>query len=151
MLGLATGVAASTLAAASIRAAAADQIPVARASFTAIVDDKTFVVDYGPLGQASLGQDVLTFAGGTFTSQGCRRYGFEAAPYWLRLEGDIVHFRAEMESPDAGTIAFTGSIAGDTLDAASLWTRERWYRTVRLESWYRGRLAEPGQALPRKS
>jgi hypothetical protein len=151
MLGLATGVAAGTLAASSICLAAAAQVAVEHASFAALVDDMTFVVEYGPLGQASLGQDVLTFARGMFASEGCRRYGFEAAPYWLRLAGEVVHFRAEMESPEAGTIAFTGSIAGDSLEAASLWTRKRWYRTVRLESWYLGRLSEPGQALPRKS
>ena len=133
------------------RATPAGLIETDREAFSALLDAKTFVVAYGPAGKPSLGEDVLTFADGLFTSRGCERYGFEAAPYWLRLDGEIVHFRAEMHSPEAGIIAFTGHVAGDTLDATSVWTRERWYRTIRLDSWYQGKLAEPGQPLPRKS
>ena len=133
------------------RATPAGSARADRDALRTLLDDKTFVVAYGPAGKPSLGEDVLTFADGVFTSRGCERYGFAAAPYWLRLDGDIVHFRAEMHSPEAGIIAFTGHVAGDTLDATSVWTRERWYRTVRLDSWYQGKIAEPGQPLPRKA
>jgi hypothetical protein len=133
------------------RSTPAGSIETDREAFRALLDAKTFVVAYGPAGKPSLGEDVLTFADGLFASRGCERYGFEAAPYWLRMDGDTVHFRAEMHSPEAGIIAFTGHVAGDTLDATSVWTRERWYRTVRLDSWYQGKLAAPGQPLPQKS
>jgi hypothetical protein len=118
--------------------------------FRSPLDGKVFIVDYGPMGHASLGLDVLTFAAGTFASQGCERLGFAAAPYWLRGEPDGVHFRAEMTSSEHGTLAFTGLVRGAEIEVASLWTRQRWYRTVRLESWYRGRLADPDQPLPTK-
>ena len=114
------------------------------------LDGKVFVVDYGPLGKASLGEDVFRFDDGWFTSTGCQRYGFSAAPYWLRVDGEDMLFRAELTSPEAGVMVITGTISGDALEAASVWTRERWYRTVRLESWYAGMLAAPGQALPEK-
>ncbi len=121
------------------------------AVFRSPLDDKVFVVDYGPLGRASLGLDVLTFRAGTFASEGCERLGFRAAPYWLRGQGDDVHFRAEMTSVEHGTLAFEGLVRGAEIEVASLWTRQRWYRTVRLESWYRGRLAPPDRPLPKKS
>ncbi len=114
------------------------------------LDGKVFVVDYGPSGKPSLGEDVFSFSDGLFTSTGCQRYGFSAAPYWLRVEGEQVLFRAELVSPEAGVMLMTGTISDDAIEAASIWTRERWYRTVRLESWYRGALAAPGQPLPEK-
>jgi hypothetical protein len=114
------------------------------------LDGRVFVVDYGPSGKASLGEDVFSFDDGLFTSMGCQRYGFSAAPYWLRVDGDDVLFRAELVSPEAGVMLMTGTISGDTIEAASVWTRERWYRTVRLESWYTGVRAAPGQPLPEK-
>lgn len=124
--------------------------PTAEAVFRSALDGKVFVVDYGPLGKPSLGRDVLTFADGTFASQGCERLGFAAAPYWLRVEGPVVHFRAEMTSAEHGTLAFTGRVENGGIEAASLWTRERWYRTVLLQSWYLGRLAAPDEPLPSK-
>lgn len=145
---------ASVLANAAPVAAVATASPLATSAaevaFARHLDGMVFVVDYGPLGQPSLGQDVLTFADGTFASQGCERLGFAAAPYWLRVEGDVVHFRAEMTSAEHGTLAFTGRVENGGIEVASRWTRERWYRTVLLESWYQGRLAEPGEPLPSK-
>jgi hypothetical protein len=120
------------------------------ASFHPLLDGLVFVVDYGPLGKKSLGQDVLIFEDGLFASRGCQAMGFGAAPYWLRVEDDTIQFRAEMSSAEHGILAFTGRIAGEQIEVTSLWTRQRWYRTVVLESWYRGSTAEPGQPLPTK-
>jgi hypothetical protein len=114
------------------------------------LDGKVFIVTYGPRGEPSLGEDVLSFQDGLFTSAGCQRYGFSAGPYWLRVDGDNVLFRAELISPEAGVMILTGAVAGDTIEAGSTWTRERWYRTVTLESWYAGALAAPEQPLPQK-
>lgn len=137
----------------SARANGAEPVPppAAEAVFRSALDGKVFVVDYGPLGKPSLGRDVLTFADGAFASQGCERLGFAAAPYWLRVEDDAVYFRAEMTSVEHGTLVFTGRIENGGIEVASLWTRERWYRTVLLESWYRGRLAAPDEPLPSKT
>jgi hypothetical protein len=121
------------------------------AGFLGLLDGKDFIVEYGPVGEPSLGQDVLSFESGRFRSRGCSDLGFVPAPYWLRLEGDAIRFRAAMESPEHGYIDFTGEVVGEHIEAGSIWTRERWYRTVVLESWYRGALAAPGQALPEKS
>lgn len=131
-------------------AVAASQAPD-EVAFLALLDGNVYGVDYGPSGEPSLGKDVLTFLDGTFASRGCARYGFAAAPYWLRLADGRIHFKCEMTSPEMGIFAFVGQVAGPDITATSLWTRKRWYRTVRLESWYRGSLAQPGRPLPEKS
>lgn len=125
--------------------------PLDEAAFRSVLDGRNFIVEYGPVGEESLGEDVLSFTDGRFASRGCSDLGFAPAPYWLRLDSAIVRFRAAMESPEHGSIDFTGEVTGERIEAGSIWTRERWYRTVVLESWYRGVLAAPGQALPTKS
>lgn len=124
--------------------------PFDASAFRAVLDGRNFIVAYGPVGEESLGQDVLSFTDGRFASRGCSDLGFVPAPYWLRLEADTVRFRAAMESPEHGFIDFTGEVVGERIEAGSIWTRERWYRTVVLQSWYRGALAAPGQELPAK-
>lgn len=121
------------------------------ATFRALLDGLVFLVEYGPKGEPSLGQDVLSFADGLFASRGCNSMGFAPAPYWLRVDDTSIQFKAEMVSAEHGELAFIGRITGDEIDVTSLWTRQRWYRTVLLESWYQGRIADPDEPLPTKS
>lgn len=121
------------------------------AAFRALLDGSVFTVEYGPMGEPSLGQDVLSFADGLFASRGCNSMGFAPAPYWLRIDDASIQFKAEMASAEHGKLVFTGRITGDEIDVSSLWTRQRWYRTVLLESWYQGRIADPDEPLPTKS
>ena len=121
------------------------------ALFRGLLDGSVFLVEYGPMDQPSLGQDGLSFEDGLFASRGCNSMGFAPAPYWLRVTDAAIQFRAEMASAEHGELAFRGRVTGDEIDVTSLWTRQRWYRTVLLESWYRGRIADPGEPLPTKS
>jgi hypothetical protein len=86
--------------------------------------------------------DRLVFSDGMFASAVCRRYNFADAPYWVRVEGDRIHFLAEMTSPTDGTMRWKGTIQGDTLEGTMRWTKKRWYWTIDTEHQIRGKLDE---------
>jgi hypothetical protein len=71
--------------------------------------------------------DQLTFSNEKFSSAICKKYNFAEAPYWVRIEGDRVHFLAELASPTDGTMRWEGTMRGDTLEATMRWTKTRWY------------------------
>src|SRR5918996_4648296 len=67
------------------------------------LDGKTFhgaILDDQGVERAN---DVVSVKDGKFQSVNCERFGFGEAPYWMRVEGDIVHFFVEMTHPDNGT------------------------------------------------
>ena len=78
-------------------------------------------------------EDTFTFEDGTFSSAMCKRYNFAAAPYWLRQEGDKVHFRAELESTTDGVMVWQGVISNGMLEGTMRWTKKRWYWTIDTE------------------
>ena len=84
--------------------------------------------------------DQLMFSDGKFSSAVCKRYNFAAAPYWVRVEGDQVHFLAELTSPTDGRMLWKGTIRGDALEGTMRWTKKRWYWTVDAEHKIRGKL-----------
>lgn len=84
--------------------------------------------------------DQLMFSDGMFSSAVCKRYNFTAAPYWVRVEGDRVHFLAELTSPTDGRMLWKGSIRGDTLEGTMRWTKKRWYWTIDTEHKITGKL-----------
>ncbi len=94
--------------------------------------------------------DELMFSNGMFGSMLCRRFNFSDAPYWIRREGDRIHFLAEMTSPTDGKMVWKGTIRGDTLEGTMRWTKERWYWTIDTEHKIRGTLQTEahGRRLP---
>lgn len=84
-------------------------------------------------------KDVLSFEGGKFSSKACSRYGFTAAPYWVRRDADGLHFLAELRSPENGTMRFEGTYDGKKLQATALWTKKRWYWTIEQKFHFTGR------------
>lgn len=85
-------------------------------------------------------EDQLMFADGKFSSAVCKKYNFVTAPYWTRVEGDRVHFLAELKSPTDGTMVWKGSIRGNVLEGTMRWTKKRWYWTINTEHKIRGKL-----------
>ena len=83
-------------------------------------------------------EDRLVFNNGKFASDNCMRLGFGESPYWIRIEGDRVHFLSETTSPSHGTMVWKGTITGDRIEATYRWTKERWYWTLRREYQIRG-------------
>jgi hypothetical protein len=93
-----------------------------------IVDDKGIVRS----------KDVVSFKDGQFHSVTCARFGFAGAPYWMRVQGDAVHFFAESAHPDHGTMVFKGTVRGSHAEWTAVWTKERWYWSIRREIAFRG-------------
>lgn len=94
--------------------------------------------------------DVLTFSNGIFSSEICKRYNFKGAPYWVRVEGDQVHFLAELTSPTDGRMLWKGTIRGGILKGTMRWTKKRWYWTIDTEHKISGKL-EKGQGTVSRS
>lgn len=84
--------------------------------------------------------DKLIFSDGMFGSMLCRTFNFSDTPYWIRREGDQIHFLAEMTSPTDGKMVWKGTIRGDTLEGTMRWTKERWYWTIDTEHKIQGKL-----------
>lgn len=89
--------------------------------------------------------DQLEFRDGKFSSMICKRYNFSAAPYWVRREGDQVHFLAELTSPTDGKMVWKGTIKGESLEGTMHWTKKRWYWTIDTEHNIRGTLGKAVQ------
>jgi len=116
------------------------------ATYTAPLDGRTFsarIVRSGDTG--NLG-DEMVFNNGMFSSAVCRTFNFAEAPYWVRLEGDQVHFLAELTSPTDGRMLWKGTIRGDTLEGTMRWTKERWYWIIDTEHKIRGASKKPSAA-----
>jgi len=83
---------------------------------------------------------MLLFKDGKFISENCKPYGFVEGPYWLRFDKDSVHFFAELKSPTHGTMVWKGTVKGDKIEGNLVWTRERWYWTIRRTFNFAGSL-----------
>ncbi len=106
----------------------------AATSSTALLDGMSFAAR----NEVTKSDDRLMFRGGRFISEACIPFGFAESPYWVRTEGDKIHFLAEIESPTHGKMLWRGTVSGDNIDASYLWTKERWYWTIRREYRLRG-------------
>jgi hypothetical protein len=102
------------------------------------LDGKTFhgeIVDDKGVVRA---KDVVSFKDGKFRSVNCERFGFGEAPYWMRVEGDVVHFLVEMTHPDNGTMLFRGAVHGSRAEWSAVWTKKRWYWSIRRDISFQG-------------
>jgi hypothetical protein len=95
-----------------------------------------FVGPFGAEAESNPKQDTFTFKDGKFATGSCLEWGFTPAPYWLRRGADGLHFLAELESPEHGTMRYEGVFDGQKLTVTGYWKKERWYWTV--ERTYRG-------------
>lgn len=82
--------------------------------------------------------DVVSFSGGKFHSVTCERFGFSEVPYWIRTEGDAVHFLAEAAHPENGSMRFKGMVRDGRAEWTAVWTKTRWYWSIRREIAFRG-------------
>jgi len=103
-----------------------------------LLDGKTFVAQSGEKGKKASNKDTIVFRDGRFLSEGCIQWGFGDAAYAAGVEGDGIRFQARTVSPTHGAMAWNGLVKGDTIEATSIWTRDRWYWKMKREYWYRG-------------
>jgi hypothetical protein len=124
------------------RAAASESPPEPPVAVAAPLDGRTFSARIVRAGSGEDGplEDELLFSDGMFSSAICKTYNFAEAPYWVRREGDRIHFLAELTNPTDGTMLWKGTIEGGTLDATMQWTKKRWYWTIDTEHDIRGEL-----------
>ena len=107
---------------------------------SSFLDGKTFVAQSGEKGKQASNKDTIVFRDGRFLSEGCSPFGFKDAPYQATVESTAIRFHAETHSPTHGTMAWNGTVKDNTIEATSVWTRERWYWKIKREYWYRGHL-----------
>lgn len=95
------------------------------------LDGMRFVGMFGPA-QApdDRKEDTLFFGDGHFWSANCVPCGFAPGKYWVRHEGDAIHFRGVMESPERGRFLYIGVVRDGRLSASVNWRKERWYWTI---------------------
>ena len=79
-------------------------------------------------------EDELVFRDGTFQSVNCQEYcDFGWSGYSTKAVGDVLHFTARAECPDAPhTVVWYGTVAGDELRIEGTWTTRRWYWTHQI-------------------
>ena len=95
-----------------------------------------FVGPFGAEEETRPKQDSFTFKNGKFATGSCLEWGFVPAPYWVRRDAKGVHFLAELESPEHGTMRYEGVFDGKVLTVVGYWKKQRWYWTT--ERTYRG-------------
>ena len=92
-------------------------------------------------------EDTLIFDNGAFLSVVCKRYNFKASPYWVRTDGETIHFLAELYSPTDGKMEWRGTINGDKLNGTMRWTKKRWYWTIDAEHTIEGEVDIGAQSV----
>lgn len=88
------------------------------------LDGKTCVGDTNEKGKTDkTDKDTLHFVDGKFHSVGCDKYGFTAAPYTAKQDGNAWKFEADATSEKEGTIHWSGTVSGNDCVATFLWTK----------------------------
>ncbi len=128
--------------------AATISAPAIADAIASAFDGRTYAASFGQDNKDEAGRDVVKFANGKMSTELCIKFGFEPAPYFIRAEGNRIYFRSEMVSKVQGTNIFSGYVEGDQLVAHSDWAQARWYWTVNVGAWFKGKLAAPGDDLP---
>ena len=111
-------------------------------------DGRSYAADFGQDDKKAGGKDVVEFAGGLMSTRLCVRFGFQPAPYLVRVEGKKVHFYSEMLSEKQGKIVFSGYVEDGKLHADAKWAKARWYWTVNVGIRFDGALTDPKADLP---
>jgi opacity protein-like surface antigen len=111
-------------------------------------DGRSYAADFGQDDKKAGGKDVVEFANGLMSTRLCVRFGFQPAPYLVRVEGRKVHFYSEMISKEQGKIVFSGYVEDGKLKADAKWAQARWYWTVNVGIKFDGALTDPKADLP---
>ena len=116
--------------------------PVAVPATIRILDGRQFRGPVGMKGKPRRREDSFVFKDGQFISENCKAQGFTPGVYWVRQEDGEIHFRAELKSPEHGTIVYKGQVRGDELEASFVWRKDRWYWNVERDYWFKGKLVK---------
>lgn len=106
------------------------------------LDGMSFAGSFGVEGKPGDRKDILYFRNGHFWSDICVPCGFAPAKYWVRMEGDTIHFRGEMPSGDRGTFYYTGTVRNGHMSARVNWRKKRWYWSIDRDFRFQGKLVD---------
>lgn len=109
------------------------------------LDGQRFVGTLKAQGDDVPDNDAFMFNDGKFVSEGCQKWGFSPAPYWVRRDRDGLHFLSELSSPEHGTMRYEGVFNGKELKGTAYWKKVRWYWTSEREYTFQGKPPVPGQ------
>lgn len=109
------------------------------------LESRRFVGFLQALGDADPEKDAYTFKDGEFVSEGCLKWGFSPAPYWVRRDKDGLHFLAELSSPEHGTMRYEGVFDGKEVKGSVKWKKERWYWTMERDYRFTGKPSTDAQ------
>lgn len=87
------------------------------------LDGRSFHGVFLERGKTSGDADTLIFKDGRFRSTACDKYGYSDAPYRATVQGDVVHFETETESPRYGKLVWKGVVRDGKLDATAITLR----------------------------
>ncbi len=106
------------------------------------LDGMDFLGDFGPAGKPADSRDTLHFRDGRFWSGNCVPCGYPPGVYWVRVSGDAIHFRGELDRPGGGRFVYVGVVRDGRIEADINWRRERWYWTIDRDFRFEGRIAD---------
>ena len=119
-------------------------LAVPAAAAQGALDGRKYIGDIGDKGQAAEEKGALfTFAGGTFRSSVCDKYGFEKGAYTVTQEGGRIRFEAKTVSSEHGTNHWTGTVEGGELQGVLVWQRKPSFfrpNPAPVEKWFRAKL-----------
>ncbi len=104
------------------------------------LDGKTFAGEIGEKGKTTGDKDKFVFRDDTFRSTACDKYGFTAASYTAKAEGDTVSFEAEATSKTDGIMKWMGKAKGGAVVGTALWTKNG----KTMEYWFKGAKKQQG-------
>ena len=121
---------------------AQEQVPGEVAVSSHVLDGKTYFGQNGSKGKPADHDDEFIFKEGMFRSTSCDKYGFTEGQYETTEADGIIYFKAATASPSHGQMFWEGQIDGESLDGTFVWTKERWYRDIRKDYWYKAELKQ---------
>lgn len=86
--------------------------------------------------------DVLTFENGTFHSSSCDEWGFNKGEYTVEEKGNSISFQATTTSENDGTLVWTGTIQGDTINGSYNWSKKGWFGTKTKTKTFEGSIKQ---------
>jgi hypothetical protein len=101
------------------------------------LDGKQFAGEIGEKGKAKGDPELFVFTAEVFDPVYCHQYGFHAAPYTTREEGDRVLFQSEAKSDEQGTMHWQGTLQGSALTGTVVWSK---VGQPPVEYWFKGTL-----------
>lgn len=111
-----------------------------------VLDGRSFHILGTDLDSGERLEDELIFCDVTFQSANCQKYcDFGWSDYKTKRDGDVIHFTARTECPDAPhTVVWYGTVQNDEVRVAGSWTTRRWYWTpqIRFSATETGRPVE---------